>query len=73
VGIGRRVAELRGFCGARRSSWLGWPTRRGYPSPADLRILMTTFPVTQCHQGDLAGCSNSAPIADLVRSSLIRG
>ena len=63
VGIGRRVAELWGFCGARRSPRLGRPTRHGYASPADFRILTLDdhFPVTQCHQGDLPACSNSAP------------
>ena len=41
-GIGRRVAELWGFCGARRSSRLARPTRHGVPRYRDFRILMTT-------------------------------
>ena len=32
---------------------------RGYPSPADFRILMTTFRVTHCYQSDLPACGNS--------------
>jgi len=44
---------------------LNWPGRprhgagTGHPSPADFRILMTTFRVTQCHRGDLPAHGNS--------------
>ena len=69
MGIGRRVAELWGFCGARRSPWLGRPTGTGHPSPADFRILVTTSQVTQCHWSDLPACRSSAPNADSVRLS----
>ena len=37
------------------------PKSRRLPDPND------HFPVTQYRQGDLAGCSNSAPIADSAR------
>jgi hypothetical protein len=43
VGIGRRVAELWGFCGARRSLRLARPTLRGVPTYRDFQILVTTF------------------------------
>ena len=37
------------------------PKSRRLPDPDD------HFPVTQCHQGDLADCSNFAPIAEYLR------
>jgi hypothetical protein len=44
---------------AEAPDWAGRPgtgtKSRRLPDPND------HFPVTQCHQGDLAGCSNSAP------------
>jgi len=64
VGTGGRVAEVWGFCGGSRKPLTGLadPARvrksHRLPDPND------HFPVTQCHQGDLAGCSNSAPFAD---------
>jgi hypothetical protein len=61
VGIGRRVAELWGFCGARRSLWLARPTAPGLPKYRGFRISVTTFRVTQRHRSDLLACGNSAP------------
>ena len=50
---------------AEAPDWAGRPgtgtKSRRLPDPND------HFPVAQCHQGDLAGCSNSAPIADYLR------
>ena len=45
---------------------LDWPGRpgTGYPGPADFRILMTTFQVTQCHRCVLHAYNNSAPSAE---------
>ena len=44
----------------------------GYPSPADFRILMTTFRVTQCHWSALPTCGNSAPPCRLCRVSRLQ-
>jgi hypothetical protein len=59
VGIGRRLAELWVSVGlAEAPAW----SRTGAKSPADFRILMTTFRVTWCHWSDLPACGNSASI-----------
>jgi hypothetical protein len=62
VGIDRRVAELWGFCEARRNPDLPGRPGTGYRSPADFRILVATFRITQCHRNGLPSCDNSAPI-----------
>jgi hypothetical protein len=48
---------------AEAPDWAGRPGT-GYPSPADSRILMTTFRVTQCHLSDAPAYGNSAPNAE---------
>jgi hypothetical protein len=60
-GIGRRTAELWGFCGDRRTpSQLPQTTAR-VPKSRRLRVLMTTFRVAHPHRCDLAASGNSAP------------
>ncbi len=73
VGFLWRSAAVSLSCGVsvgslKRLTGLADPARvlksRRLPDPND------HFPVTQCHQGDLADCSNSAPIADSARKMI---
>jgi hypothetical protein len=56
VSVGLAPKPLTGLADPARV-----PKSRRLPDPND------HFPVTQCYQGDLAGCSNFAPIAESMR------
>ena len=50
VGIGRRVADLWGFCGARGSLRRAWPTQYWAASNPDFRVLIVTPGLTQSYR-----------------------
>ena len=50
MGIGRRVADLWGFCGARGSLRRAWPTQYWAASNPDFRVLIVTPGLTQSYR-----------------------
>jgi len=53
VGISRRVAGLRDFCGARRSPWPAWSARHGTASTPAFQMPVTSPGVTRSYRTGL--------------------